>query len=115
MLYLEDWPEYESYQPIDVLVNMFLIYNVILHVPVYIVNCFIMLKEFTLEFLQFVDPEGMDNDMALNFWDMSNLLDDTLWWLNPKTWWDELVKLFLNWGITALIQWIEKDAFTKTE
>lgn len=78
---------------------MFLIYNVILHFPVVFVNGFIILKEFTLEFLQFVDPEGVDNDMALGFWDMVNLMDDTMWFINPQTWINELLKIFVEWGL----------------
>lgn len=39
------------YEAIDILLNMFLIYNVIIHFPVMIVNSFIIIKELTLEFI----------------------------------------------------------------
>lgn len=49
-LYLEDDASYEAYDVVDVLFNMYLIYNVILHFPVVFVNGFIITKEFSLEF-----------------------------------------------------------------
>ena len=49
-LYMEGEEEFEGYEPMDVFVNMFLIYDVILHFPVVIVNAFIITKEITLEF-----------------------------------------------------------------
>lgn len=49
-LYLEDEDTYRQYDVVDVLFNMFLVYNVILHFPVVIVNSFIITKEVTLEF-----------------------------------------------------------------
>ena len=49
-LYMEDEQSYESYDVVDVIFNMFLVYNVILHFPVVFVNCFIIFKEVSLEF-----------------------------------------------------------------
>jgi len=48
----ELWLETDKskYELIDIMVNMFLIYNAILHFPVMIVNGFIISKEFSLEF-----------------------------------------------------------------
>lgn len=114
-LYFEfDW-EYESYEAIDVIVNMFLIYNVILHFPVVLVNGFIISKEMWLEVFQFLaDPTGENGlDMAIGFWDLVNLMDDTLWFLNPLTWIEAVGKIFFNWAIEWFIQWITHDAFSK--
>lgn len=114
-LYLEDYETYDAYEVADVLLNMFLVYNVILHFPVVIVNAFIIFKEFSLEFWQFLlgDDGDPSNDMALGFWDIVNLMDDTLWFINPMTWIEYLAEIFIKWGIQALIQWISRDAFSK--
>lgn len=118
-LYLEDEATYESYEVGDVLFNMFLIYNVILHFPVVFVNGFIITKELTLEFWQFLsslDEEGGDpeiNDLALGFWDLLNIWDDSLWFLDPRTWINYVSSILLEWGIDALWNWIQHDAFSK--
>lgn len=114
-LYLESNKQYNNYDVVDVLVNMFLVYNVILHFPVVIVNCFIIFKEGSLEFWQFLKEDDGDptNDMALGFWDLTNMMDDTLWYINPQTWINYFLGVAIDWGIEALIEWIEHGAFAK--
>ena len=91
-LYLEDDETFQGYEPVDIMVNMFLIYNVILHFPVTIVNTFIITKEITLEFVQFIEPQGRDNDMALGFFDIVNMFDDAVYLVNPVNYWNEGAK-----------------------
>jgi len=116
-LYLEDENTYKQYDVVDVLFNMFLVYNVILHFPVLFVNSFIIFKEISLEFWQFLlgsDEEGNEyNDMALGFWDIVNLMDETLWFIDPRTWINYALGVLIEWGINALIEWVTHDAFSK--
>lgn len=51
--------------------------------------------------------------MALGFWDLVNLMDETLWFIDPRTWINYLLGIFFEWGITALWNWITHDAFSK--
>ena len=96
---------------------MFLAYNVILHFPVVFVNSFIIIKEFSLEFWQFLwgeDDDGNEmNDMALGFWDLVNVMDEGLWFIDPRTWINYALNMFIEWGIQALIEGATHDAFTK--
>ena len=116
-LYLEDEQSYEQYDVVDVLFNMFLVYNVILHFPVVFVNGFIIMKEVSLEFWQFLvgtDENGnATNDMALGFWDMVNLMDDTMWFIDPRTYLKYALDMFLKWGFAALLEYLSKGAFSK--
>ena len=51
--------------------------------------------------------------MALGFWELVNLMDDTLWFLNPLTWIGIFGDLFINEAIKWVINWFEHEAFSK--
>jgi len=107
----------QKYEVIDILVNMFLIYNCILHFPVMIVNGFIITKELSLEFWQFLFPDNdgdVSNDMAIGWTDMALAMDDSLWFINPWTWISYFLDFFIKWAIEYAIQWFTHDAFAKS-
>ena len=51
--------------------------------------------------------------MALGFWDIVNLMDETLWFIDPRTWINYALGILIEWGINALIEWVTRDAFSK--
>jgi hypothetical protein len=71
---------------------MTLSYNLILHTPVLLVNLMIIIKEITMEFIQFVNDvagTGMD-DYSLASRNLLDMFTDIFNWFNPW-WWAEAV------------------------
>jgi len=83
----------EELGALDMLMNMFFIYNSILHSGIVIVNFMIIFKEFELEFYQLVKG-SMTEEYALT-WDLAyESATDDFWMLNPVTWYDKLYFYF---------------------
>ena len=78
----------ENFDFMTVYVNMLLGYNILLHWSVIPVCLFIILKEISMEFFQFLNPEaGKDDDVvSLNSNDWDTTIWDLLWFINPFTW-----------------------------
>ena len=71
---------------------MTLSYNLILHTPVLLVNLMIIIKEISMEFIQFVNEvagTGMD-DYSLATHNLLDMFTDIFNWVNPW-WWAEAV------------------------
>ena len=88
MLYLVT--DKATYDFVTIIVNMVLGYNLLLHIPILPILIFIILKEATMEFFQFLNPDaGLETDtVAMNNNDWSIFWDDLVYWLNPFTWVD---------------------------
>ena len=69
-----------NYDVTSVLWNMFLGYNVIMHFPVMILNFFVIIKELSLEFFGFFDPEHTN---AINLFDFMGIIEDAWMFTNP--------------------------------
>ena len=81
-----------NYDAMTVFWNMYLAYTVILHFSIFPINMFIILKEFSLEFFQFLVND--DDNIAINFLDLYYTFDNIFWWLNPLTYLDLASTLF---------------------
>ena len=70
---------------LDVYVIMFVVYNFMMHFYIFLINCSIMLKEFSMEFYQFAfeDAGKDDDDVSLGFHDMVSLFFDMGDFFNP--------------------------------
>jgi len=89
----------EELGALDMLMNMFFIYNSILHSGIVIVNFVIIFKEIELEFYQLVKG-SMTEEYALS-WDLAyESATDDFWMLNPVTWYDNLY--FFIFGYEAI-------------
>ena len=84
-LYLNN--DKSNYDFMSVMWNMYLAYNVILHISILPVNCFIIIKELSLEFFQFLVSDD-DENIAINFMDLYYTFDNFLWWINPLSYLD---------------------------
>jgi len=79
---------------------MVLAYNLIIHTPVLMINLMIMVKEFSMEFLQLAyDVAGTsEDDYSLTVGNLEYLFIDLSNWVNPWFWaeedatgkWDEM-------------------------
>ena len=79
----------EELGALDMLMNMFFIYNSILHSGIVIVNFVIIFKELELEFYQMIKG-SMTDDYALS-WDLAyKSLTEDLWMFNPLTVFDKV-------------------------
>ena len=80
---------------------MFLGYNVLLHWGVVPINFFIIAKEASMEFFQFLSPEaGMsDDEVSIGTMDFENAGEDFLWYINPLTYIDMFTGFFFEDGI----------------
>ena len=88
-IYALDEEKIEELGALDMLMNMFFIYNSILHSGIVIVNFVIIFKEIELEFYQLVKG-SMTEEYALT-WDLAyESATDDFWMLNPLTWFDKL-------------------------
>ena len=77
---------------------MTLSYNLIFHTPVLLVNLMIVIKEISMEFLQFVNDlagTGMD-DYSLAAHNFLDMIVDITNWINPW-WWAEAVEDPTEW------------------
>lgn len=65
----QDEEEAEKMGALDIFMNMFFVYNSVLHAPVYVVNCAIMFKEFLLLAWSLItsDPINSESRYALNW------------------------------------------------
>jgi len=74
-----------------VYINMLLGYNIVLHFEIIPVCLFVIFKEITMEFFEFLSPT---NSEALSTNDLETTGEDFLWFINPFTWldmWSELI------------------------
>jgi hypothetical protein len=77
-LYMEPATEYQAYDFISVMGNMFLAYNVVFNIPILPVSVMIMLKEFTLEL--FPPLLDQDEDEQLDLEDAEDAVSPISWW-----------------------------------
>ena len=81
-LYWEPEGAYEDYQFIDIIMNMFLAYNIIFNLHILPVNLMILFKETMLE----IFPPLLAQDTGDNL-DVEDIVDTA----EPSTWWDWIV------------------------
>jgi hypothetical protein len=80
--------EIEETGAFDILLNMFFIYNCILHSSIVIINMGIIFKEISLEFFEmFKVGGGAGSDYNLSFARVVEDFEEEMWWADP-------VKLF---------------------
>ena len=79
----------EEFGALDMLMNMFFIYNSILHSGIVIVNTVIILKEIELEFYQLVKG-NMSAKYALSIDLAYESLTTDLWFMNPLSIYDRI-------------------------
>ena len=82
-IYWEPTMAYEEYQFIDILVNMYLAYNIIFNLHIIPVNMMILIKEFSLE----VAHPMLNQDEGDNL-DVEDIIEA----VEPITWWDWIIK-----------------------
>lgn len=78
-LWLEPEAEYEQYDFVSVMENMYLIYSLIFHLHILPVNFMILWKELSLEFFSMLDTDSNDGLDAEDVADTAN----------PVSWWDQ--------------------------
>ena len=86
MLYLvQDKSDYDFG---TVYLNMLLGYNLGMNLPQIPINLFIISKELSMEYYQFLNPKAGDNSdtISLSEKDLTRTEDDAGWFLNPKNW-----------------------------
>lgn len=77
--------DHTNYQMGQLLEAMFLSYNIIIHTPIFLENCFIILKEGMLEFIQVSERrDGHDSNVALGLTDVFDVILGILNLLNPR-------------------------------
>lgn len=72
----------EDVGTIDILLNMFFMYNTIMHSSIVIVNGGIIIKEIEMQFYQLVKG-GADARYNLSFTNAEEKINKKLWFLNP--------------------------------
>jgi hypothetical protein len=76
--------ELEETGAFDVLLNMFFIYNCILHSSIVVINIGIILKEFSLEIFEMQKVGGgAGSDYNLSFARMLDDFEEEMWWADP--------------------------------
>jgi len=93
----------EKLGALDMLMNMFFIYNSILHSGIVIVNNVIIFKEIELEFYQLVKG-SMSEDYALSVDLAYESLNEDLWLLNPVLVFDVIFFYFTGYHSIDLIE-----------
>lgn len=93
----------EELGALDMLMNMFFIYNSILHSGIVIVNFVIIFKEIELEFYQLVKG-SMSEDYALSVDLAYESLDEDLWFFNPYLIFDRIYFFFTGAHAVDLIE-----------
>jgi hypothetical protein len=90
MLYLVG--DKSSYDFITVFLNCLLGYNIVMHWSIIPINNFIIAKEISMEFFQFLrlDAGYSTDSVSLGLADFLYLIQDFLWFWNPLTWVDLL-------------------------
>lgn len=90
--HLEYWTgkdDISQYDALAIMEIMFIWYSLVMHSGIVIINCGIMLKEFTMEFFQFVNRtanDGLEENLSLGAVDIFLYWNDLLWLLNPLSW-----------------------------
>jgi hypothetical protein len=76
--------ELEEVGSLDVLLNMFFIYNCILHASIVVINIGIIFKEISLEFFEmFKVGGGAGSDYNLSFARVIDDFEEEIWWADP--------------------------------
>jgi hypothetical protein len=76
--------ELEETGAFDILLNMFFIYNCILHSSIVVINLGILFKEFTIEFFEmFKVGGGAGSDYNLSFARVIDDFEEEMWWADP--------------------------------
>ena len=88
----------KNYDAMTVFWDMYLAYTVILHCSILPINLFIIIKEFTLEFFQFLVTD--DENIAINLMDLYYTFDNLFYWINPLTYLDIIWTLFSKYVIS---------------
>lgn len=74
--------EMEEVGTVDILLNMFFMYNTIIHSSIVIINAGIIIKEIEMQFYQLVKG-GTDSQYNLSFTKAEEKFNKQLWFLNP--------------------------------
>lgn len=85
MLYVID--DKSSYDFITVFINAFLGYNIVMHWSIIPINNFIIAKEISMEFFQFLrlDSGSTTDSTSLGVADLLWMFNDIVWFMNPLT------------------------------
>ena len=92
----------EELGALDMLMNMFFVYNSILHSGIVLVNFGIIFKEIELLFYELADDKGRRN-YSLSIELAAESLGD-LWWLNPLAVFDTVYYYFIGYHSTDIIE-----------
>ena len=98
----------EAATGIEIFENLFYLYNLTLHGPLFLVNMAIISKEISLEKWQLLNNKwsgnksksryGSDN-LSLGYSDAKTGLQDFFWFLNPFTWIDLFWYFLFGWDL----------------
>jgi hypothetical protein len=92
----------------DILMNIFFIYNAIMHCGIVVTNFFIIFKEFELEFYELEAYEGTTRE-ALS-WNLAReAFWEDVWFLDPFRVFDRLFYAFAGWHPLDFIYWNPED------
>jgi hypothetical protein len=79
----------------DILLNMFFIYNCILHSSIVVINLGIIFKEFNVEFYEMFSEHGEEgSDYNLAFNRVVKDIEDDMWFLDPVRLFKGIFELF---------------------
>lgn len=96
-MYLTREKDVSELHPFEILEILFYAYNTMIHWPIPIINFVIMLKEFSMEFFQFLNRQAgsQRDDISLGFTNTYLAFIDLLWYFNPLSWsqlWNKFMK-----------------------
>lgn len=103
-----DPDQIERLGTLDILLNIFFIYNAIMHSGIVVTNFFIIFKEFELEFYELEAYEGSTKEgLSWNlareaFW-------EDVWFLDPFRVFDRLFFAFMGWHPLDFFYWNPDD------
>jgi len=95
-----------SYDIGTVYINMLLGYNMVLHFEIVPVCLFIIIKEISMEFFEFLAPKKSE---ALTTNDFETSGENLLWFLNPFTWLDMWTELLFGTDVEPYVGLDKRD------
>lgn len=86
----------EEVGTMDILLNMFFMYNTIMHCSIVPINAGIILKEIEMEFYE-IAHGAKESDYNLSFKEAESDFGEKMWFLNPILVFDRLFYAFFKW------------------
>ena len=104
---LPEW-EMEEVGTIDILLNMFFMYNTVVHASIVLINDGIILKEIEMQFYQLVKG-GPDSEYNLSFERAEGKMKKKMWFLNPFLIFSRAWYAIFKWHLEDIWTWNADD------